>query len=833
MRVNFLEATNGLRLSKRHSKKDGFKPYPHVKAVTSHQHVIHPTDDGLVQLEQLIKDHAAAGHCMLKGDIKRDIIDESRAGLTDRLALSNLLVIDVDGVTIPNVTPPGSNITSADVTFMAQSIISLFPRELHDVSYIAQASSSLGFKQDRLSLHIFMFLTVAMPPKSIKLWLQAMNFRHQLFKSQMELSVNGQSLKYPIDTSVADNSKVIFIAPPVFEDGSDNPFTSDKERITLVKRAKPSLDLAGIMGKITPQANHETAQTIKNDLRTQLGLKKNTAKVKLVNIDNESVEVLTNPDQVSINVADATNAPYIRCNINGGDSGAYYFTLNNPNYMYNFKDEPIFEIEKADREFYASIPTLFEAELQKQGKAEHPLIFRDFNTDTYYNGIYNPNLNQFTRLKPASKHSLEDFMRSYGRPMPDYVPDADMSFDPASDKTVDVSEVPYYINTFERTDYMINARPPAEPLEVGYAVKLSKICPRIFKLMKHMLGDGAEETERFVNWLAYIYQNKQKTGVSWVLSGVPGTGKGVFAYKVLKPLFSEAQAPIKTLENMEEQFNSFMQTAMILVVDEFHMASSPGQARMANKLKANITNETITIRAMRTNGVEVKNFTNFIFLTNHVDAIKIENGDRRYNIAPRQETPLREAHPDLIEEIHLIKNELHAFAGVLQTFKCNEMLASTAIVNEAKDNMRNVSMSVFEEFCDAVKDGKLTYFLDTLDISESSVFNGSEIAIAKRFVKAWIADAYHNRYSIIPAEHLRNVFHVQTESNNRVSPTEFRKRLARNNLKIDRRRAQNALRDASPVRGVSVEKWIIDREELEEIVKTYFLNEDQTLLKQA
>ena len=183
-------------------------------------------------------------------------------------------------------------------------------------------------------------------------------------------------------------------------------------------------------------------------------------------------------------------------------------------------------------------------------------------------------------------------------------------------------------------------------------------------LLKHILGDGDQELERFVNWLAYVYQTKKKAKTAWVLSGVPGTGKGVFAYSVLRPLFSEDQAPVKTLENLEEQFNSYLQTALLCVVDEFHMASSAAMQKVANKLKNQITEPSVTIRKMRSNQVEVPNYTSFIFLTNHVDAIRIEPGDRRYNIAPRQEKKLIEAHPELIATMDkLIPRELLHFAG--------------------------------------------------------------------------------------------------------------------------------------------------------------------------
>ena len=102
MQLTFLEAANGQRLSKRHCPKNGFTPYPHVKNVTSHEHDI-PTDStGLSMLETLIRDHGQQGHCLLKGNLKRSIQNESRAGKTDRIGYSNLLVLDIDGIILEN-----------------------------------------------------------------------------------------------------------------------------------------------------------------------------------------------------------------------------------------------------------------------------------------------------------------------------------------------------------------------------------------------------------------------------------------------------------------------------------------------------------------------------------------------------------------------------------------------------------------------------------------------------------------------------------------------------------------------------------------------------------
>ena len=66
---------------------------------------------------------------------------------------------------------------------------------------------------------------------------------------------------------------------------------------------------------------------------------------------------------------------------------------------------------------------------------------------------------------------------------------------------------------------------------------------------------------------------------------------------------------MKSLENIEEQFNLYMRSALFLVVDEFRMTDAHGGSlRMADKLKNQITEPTMTIRAMRANQIELPSY---------------------------------------------------------------------------------------------------------------------------------------------------------------------------------------------------------------------------------
>ena len=829
MQLTFLEAANGQRLSKRHCPKNGFTPYPHVKSVTSHEHNIPLDNTGLAMLERLILDEGNKGYCLLKGDLKRPLTNESRAGKTNRVAYSNLLVLDIDGITLPDHT----NLKTYDaiaVSKLAKTVLRELPPALQDCSFIAQASSSLGLKGDKVSLHIFMLLEHAMPAKAVKLWLQAANFESELFASQLGLSSNGHSLKFPLDASVADNSKLIFIAPPTFEDGTHDPFSSPADRVVRVSGITETLDLASLMSDISPEVVHQKSNAHKNKLRVQRGFNAKKERLTIATVDNKSEEILENPDRMSIQITDDTNPPYIRCNVNGGDSNAYYFKLEDPTYMFNFKGEPIWSIEKADPDFYKALFDHYQEEMEKEGRANFPVALRDFYTDTYYNGVFNPNLNQFSDdfpLLPCSSASIEGFMRSHGRSKPDFIPDAKVVFDPASnDAAVNLTNVPYHINMFRRTEYMMSNR-EHEQLSMGDAHKIAGSCPLIYKLLTHILGGQSLEVEHFTNWLAYIFQTKRKAMTAWVLQGVPGTGKGIFYTKVLRPLFGVEHVPMRALQNIEEQFNLYMRQALFLVVDEFHMASAnAGTMKIADKLKNAITENTMTIRAMRSNQVEMPNFTNFIFLTNRMDAVKIEEGDRRYNIAPRQEQKLEHVYPEVIDGIDDISTELHKFAALLRNYNVNKQLVRTPIANNAKAQMAQVTMSVMEEFFAAIRHGKLAFLTEILDISVNNVMQAQEITTAQRFVKQWIAESEWP-YSVIPMEHLRVVYGVLTDD--RISQREFIKRAERNGLTRERKRAYNADSLTNPTRGVVVE-WRIDNEQFKEVTDKYFDANDKKLL---
>ena len=818
MELVFLKAKQ--RLAKEISNK-GTTPYPLTKNFTSEHIQISKSKKGLHDLLKHLQTQAASGACLHKGLLKRPLINESRAMMADRVASTELLILDIDGIQMPTSQSP-------DVRTISEKIIAQLPECFQDISYIAQASASLGLKKDKISLHLFFLLEQPTQPKILKEWFKLLNYETDILSSQLSLSANGQSLCYKLDPSVAENSKIIYIAPPTFKDNIQDPISGD--RFVIIERGSPTLDPRPLLIHVNPERVHNLGVQVKDNLRKKLNLPKKSSKLSTVSIGGESQEVLQNPDKMTIEVS-RVNEPYVNCNVNGGDSNGYYFVLTNPHYMYNFKGEPVWEIQKADPDFYRNIFEIF-ADKIDQDKKLRPVALRDFYTDTYFNGVYDESIEQFTDsypLTPTNKQAIDDFMRTHNRPSLDYVPDARVVFDPTNDKGIQLDEAPYYVNLYRKTKYMLNQEEHVSELTYGTADKLHTITPRIATLISHVLGDGKTEFEHFVNWIAYIYQNKQKAMTAWIFTGVPGTGKGLLIHKVLKPLFGEQQVPMRALENIEEQFNLYLRTALFLAVDEFRMGDAGSIGKMADKLKHQITEPNLTIRAMRSNQIELPSFCNFIFLTNRADAVKIEEGDRRYNVAPRQEKKLDVVHVDLLSNIDDIEKELYIFAGVLHKFQVDQRMAHTALENEAKIQMKNISMSVLEEFAAAIRQRNLEYFTEILDIPLTNTFDAGGISTAQRYLKHWLAEV--GTEIIIPMSQFKLVYDVLTDTRNKLSTRDFTKAMSRLNIKTARKRV-SADKNASIPRGV-VLTWKLDDNIRKSLIKEHFAERDNLLLKES
>ena len=133
MEVVFLKAKKPLA---KEISEEGIKPYPLTKNFTSEHFDISTDQKGLNKLYKLLTDQAASGACLHKGSLKRPIKDESRAFMSERAKTTEMLVLDIDGLSYKATN-------NVAIGTLAEQIVLQLPEVFHNVSYIAQASASL------------------------------------------------------------------------------------------------------------------------------------------------------------------------------------------------------------------------------------------------------------------------------------------------------------------------------------------------------------------------------------------------------------------------------------------------------------------------------------------------------------------------------------------------------------------------------------------------------------------------------------------------------------------------------------------------------------------
>jgi hypothetical protein len=419
--------------------------------------------------------------------------------------------------------------------------------------------------------------------------------------------------------------------------------------------------------------------------------------------------------------------------------------------------------------------------------APMPIVFRDEASNAYYNGLIDTETGQVARIAKAGRDGLPDWMVQYGSVMPENVPIWNFEFNPQREQSVSFSD--RFINKYVPSEYMrYDADMPIsylESLDYGSATELSRYCPTIAELILHVIGGDVAMFNHFLNWLAAAIQLKDKLGTAWILQGTQGTGKGVLFDKVLTPLIghgtgdSQPYTAKVRLENIEDQFNQWMECALFVAFDEFRLEDSLQSKKLFNKIKSMITETIEPIRGMRENLRNVRTYTNYLFFSNDKDVMYLPTDDRRFNVAPRQEVKVDTVLGDMEYATRvLIPGELPIFAQVLKDFNVDYAQARTVIENEAKQQMRAVSRTTIEDFVSAFLAGDLDYFLPILDMPYSVGQN--YLLPAQTIIRAIIRDTATATEHRITVEELRYLYNIMVGRSDNVR--KFGKLLHRHGL---------------------------------------------------
>lgn len=730
--VTFLLPSGNRRMAKTFSE-NSVSSYPMVKTMTSHHFTHDATAAGLVERLQIIEEQALNGAVMLKGHLTRPIENESRAGLADKDRLTDTLVLDIDGLVINGYTVP-DRITKTDMGNLAEIIVGWLPDDFDDVSYICHASSSMGMKGNKVSMHIEFLLSEPVSPQYQKTVLEHLNLTVPELRESITLTPSGGALSPPLDLTMSQNSRLIYIAPPLFIAPVVDPINADA-RVILIQKSNHAVNVSNLVENTALEKHRVTFNKLIKDKRKLMGLPSKTEKTQRVNLDGIMMEVVTNPDQIMMELV-SDDGDFLRYNLNQGDSAAYYVRKASPTIVYNFKGEKPFLLEPANPELFQELMiTTNSGTDPAMATVQRPFAFRDVLSDTFHAGFrVGAELEDLQLIGPSN---IKDFYSFHGAVKPEVIPQLYYNFAPSDPRQFDLPA--QFVNKYRTPDimrYPVDVPKKFQNAVIGEGCLLAELCPTIFTVMHHICGSDMETFEFFLNWFAAGVQTKDKLGTTWIFHGVQGTGKGLFFEYIARPIYGEKYCASKRLEDLAEKYNGFIADHLFIMVDEFRMTDvgAGKESKLENMVKQLITEKHMTGRQMYKDQKTVESFLNWIFCSNNEDPIRIPEGDRRNNVAPKQTVQLKDAFPAMMENIdEKLTAEVPMFAAYLLSYKPNMAVARVALENQAKAEMRIMGKKTHERFADALRTGDLDFFIDyyfeqavsDMEYATQSMFNVS------------------------------------------------------------------------------------------------------------
>ena len=155
----------------------------------------------------------------------------------------------------------------------------------------------------------------------------------------------------------------------------------------------------------------------------------------------------------------------------------------------------------------------------------------------------------------------------------------------------------------------------------------SEIIKQFNKHLELTFDDVGDRTV-FLDWLSYVCQNPgQRINWAVLLQGTQGTGKTYF-YDVLRRLLG-SNASLISNRDFTGRFTGWAYGSTLVAVEEIKVKGE-FKYEMLDKMKPFITNKMVAIEEKGRDQRTVPNFSSYFLLTNHKDAIPIDDGDRRY-----------------------------------------------------------------------------------------------------------------------------------------------------------------------------------------------------------
>ncbi len=229
-------------------------------------------------------------------------------------------------------------------------------------------------------------------------------------------------------------------------------------------------------------------------------------------------------------------------------------------------------------------------------------------------------------------------------------------------------------------------------------------CNRILAHVKRLCGGDEALADWVLKWIAYPFQHPgAKMRTSIIMHGEEGTGKNIFWEDVVARLYGDYGIVI-TQSQIENQFTGWISCKMFAVADE--VVSQAEKRHVKGRLKYYVTGGMVSINEKNLPERWEKNHLNFVFLSNEIQPLALDMGDRRYTVIWCDDVPDREYFEDLAHEIE--NGGLEAFMHHLQTMNLGSFNEHTKPYgNKARADLMSLGRSPTQRFYSDWQDGLL------------------------------------------------------------------------------------------------------------------------------
>lgn len=781
MRLTFLSAAIPLTKTLAFSPRDDeytTTPYPMVSRVTSHE----DSADDMLQFANVIRRHGELGRCLLFGALDQPLQDESRAGHSVK-APHEWVCFDFDKV---DCAP-----TVAGAMF---AISEYLPEACSKAECVIQLSPSCyNPRATKLSAHVFFRLSTPVDASVLKEWITRINFDR--LPGQIRLTDSGNALSFALDRCVTDASRLLYIAPPKcvgFE-----PTVPPEDAIVHL-RGTPTITVP----HFTPVTREEINQKI-NELREENLLPRREFRTTRI----KDMEMLLEPGECQIHDIRTSGDGYIRFNINGGDSQAYWINLRQPQIIGNFKGEPYMYTKEANPQFYKSLVKSLQAmpTTNTGTPALDVLAFYATNRGSkVYVGTYDRQ-NDVLRVEASTETAAFSWMKQFGVPIKTNFPHYDLAYDISSD--IRYEEGYPVINLYARTDFIKDYSKLPRTLSLDALDNtMRKECPVIHRTLASVTGDP-RSLVGLVNWLAYIFQERKMTETAWLLHGTEGTGKGMLINKIMKPLLGDSSVTSFLAKEIDSGFNGMLEGKLLVNVDEVAMSRTRDKTETMARLRHWITEKVIFINNKGVNQYETESYANFIFTSNDMRPLAIPEGDRRFHVGTRQETRLMYSP----NEIAVLEQgeELPAFAKIMGELIVDEAWVRNPEKSTQKAQLFENTHSLLDRVGFALRDGDTTFLFEARPSPLMRQVASSNTMLPLRQYDEILQAILDGTMNVLTPEDLFVLFTVIVNDSKVFSenPTQQKSIYSRYNLLPAYKEAHRCKRQKKVRRGVKAPEW--------------------------